>query len=114
MGRVEVPRCDIGGMDYYKIPRDVFEAAYRDARNRTAAAKMCIRDRFLTMICRTLAIPIVHAMDAAAEKGDFKGIEMWQILAILMVKSEVHFCSRCFNYACLLYTSRKRRQLRSG
>lgn len=39
MGRVEVPRCDIGGMDYYKIPRDVFEAAYRDARNRTAAAK---------------------------------------------------------------------------
>lgn len=39
MGRVEVPRCDIGGMDYYKIPRDVFLAAYRDARNRTAAAK---------------------------------------------------------------------------
>lgn len=39
MGRVEVPHCDIGGMDYYKIPRDVFEAAYRDARNRTAAAK---------------------------------------------------------------------------
>ena len=48
------------------------------------AVPLSVAGLFLTMICRTLAIPIVHAMDAAAEKGDFKGIEMWQILAILM------------------------------
>lgn len=39
MGRVEVPRCDIEGMEYYKIPRDIFESAFRTARNPTAAAK---------------------------------------------------------------------------
>ena len=48
------------------------------------AVPLSVAGLFLTMICRTLAIPLVHAMDAAAEKGDFKGIEMWQILAILM------------------------------
>ena len=36
------------------------------------------------MICRTLATGIVHAMDACAEKGDFKGIEVWQVVAICM------------------------------
>ena len=62
---------------------------------------MCIRDRavtaaiavavplsvaglFLTMICRTLATAIAHAMDGCAEKGDFAGIERWQYIAILM------------------------------
>lgn len=48
------------------------------------AVPLSVAGLFLTMICRTLAIPLVHAMDAAAEKGNFKGIEMWQILAILM------------------------------
>ena len=39
---------------------------------------------FLTMICRTLATAIAHAMDGCAEKGDFSGIERWQYAAILM------------------------------
>ena len=39
---------------------------------------------FLTMICRTIATAIAHAMDGCAEKGDFSGIERWQYAAILM------------------------------
>lgn len=48
------------------------------------AVPLSVAGLFLTMICRTLAIPIVHAMDAAAEKGNFKGIDMWQYIAIVM------------------------------
>ena len=36
------------------------------------------------MLARTLAVPIVHVMDSAAETADFKKIEVWQILAICM------------------------------
>lgn len=48
------------------------------------AIPLSVAGLFLTMICRTLSIPIVHFMDAAAEQGNFKGIEVWQIVAILM------------------------------
>lgn len=48
------------------------------------AVPLSVAGLFLTMICRTLAIPIVHAMDAAAENADFGGVERWHILAILM------------------------------
>jgi mannose PTS system EIIC component len=48
------------------------------------AVPLSVAGLFLTMICRTLAIPMVHFMDAAAEKGDFKKIEFWQIVAIAM------------------------------
>ena len=48
------------------------------------AIPLSVAGLFLTMVCRTLAIPIVHFMDAAAEKGNFRGIEIWQIIAILM------------------------------
>lgn len=48
------------------------------------AVPLSVAGLFLTMICRTLAIPMVHFMDGAAEKGDFKGIELWQILAICL------------------------------
>ena len=48
------------------------------------AVPLSVAGLFLTMICRTLAIPMVHFMDAAAEKGDYKAIERWQIAAILM------------------------------
>ncbi len=48
------------------------------------AVPLSVAGLFLTMICRTLAIPMVHFMDAAAEKGDFKKIELWQIIAIAM------------------------------
>lgn len=48
------------------------------------AIPLSVAGLFLTMVCRTLAIPIVHFMDAAAGKGNFRGIETWQIIAILM------------------------------
>lgn len=48
------------------------------------AIPLAVAGLFLTMICRTLAVGFVHAMDAAAEKGDFKTIEIWQIAAICM------------------------------
>lgn len=48
------------------------------------AIPLSVAGLFLTMVCRTLAIPIVHFMDATAEKGNFRGIETWQIIAILM------------------------------
>lgn len=39
---------------------------------------------FLTMIVRTLSVACVHRMDAAAEKGSFKGIEAWHFIAVCM------------------------------
>ncbi|MEE0966680.1 MAG: PTS mannose/fructose/sorbose transporter subunit IIC [Bacilli bacterium] len=46
------------------------------------AIPLSVAGLFLTMVCRTLAIPMVHFMDAAAEKGDIKTMELWHILAI--------------------------------
>ena len=48
------------------------------------AIPLSVAGLFLTMICRTIAIPIVHFMDAAAEKGDFGAIERWQIVGICL------------------------------
>ena len=48
------------------------------------AVPLSVAGLFLTMICRTLAIPMVHFMDGAAEKGDYKAIERGQVAAILM------------------------------
>lgn len=48
------------------------------------AIPLSVAGLFLTMICRTITIPIVHFMDNAAEKGNTGTIEMWQILAILL------------------------------
>ena len=48
------------------------------------AIPLSVAGLFLTMIARTIATGIVHAMDAAAEKGDFAAIERWHIVAILM------------------------------
>ena len=62
------------------------------------AVPLSVAGLFLTMICRTLAIPMVHFMDAAAEKGDMKGIELWQILAIAMqgVRIAIPAAALCF------------------
>ncbi len=46
------------------------------------AVPLSVAGLFLTMLCRTIAIPMVHFMDRAAEKGDFRGVETWHILAI--------------------------------
>ncbi len=48
------------------------------------AIPLSVAGLFLTMICRTLTIPIVHFMDGAAEQGNMRAIDMWQILAILL------------------------------
>ena len=48
------------------------------------AVPLSVAGLFLTMVCRTIAIPIVHIMDAAAERADFAAIDRWQIIAILM------------------------------
>jgi PTS system mannose-specific IIC component len=46
------------------------------------AVPLSVAGLFLTMLCRTIAIPIVHFMDAAAENANFRGVEIWQLLAI--------------------------------
>lgn len=48
------------------------------------AIPLSVAGLFLTMICRTIAIPMVHFMDAAAEKGNFRAMEGWHVLAILL------------------------------
>lgn len=48
------------------------------------AIPLAVAGLFLTMIVRTLAVPIVHMMDSAAEEGNFRKIEMLQVLAICM------------------------------
>ena len=46
------------------------------------AVPLSVAGLFLTMLCRTIAIPMVHFMDAAAEQGNFRGVETWHLLAI--------------------------------
>ncbi|MGO2638460.1 PTS mannose/fructose/sorbose transporter subunit IIC [Enterococcus viikkiensis] len=48
------------------------------------AVPLAVAGLFLTMIVRTLAVPIVHFMDAAAEKGEMRTVEMWHIIAVCM------------------------------
>ncbi|MGK0552730.1 PTS mannose/fructose/sorbose transporter subunit IIC [Enterococcus faecalis] len=48
------------------------------------AIPLAVAGLFLTMIVRTLAVPIVHMMDAAAEKGNIRTVEMLHILAVCM------------------------------
>lgn len=48
------------------------------------AVPLAVAGLLLTIIVRTLATVVVHFMDAAAEQGDFRKIEMWQIIAICM------------------------------
>lgn len=50
----------------------------------TLAIPLSVAGLFLTMLARTFAIPIVHGMDAAAEKADFRKIEILSWLAIIM------------------------------
>ena len=62
------------------------------------AIPLSVAGLFLTMICRTIAIPMVHFMDAAAEKGNIKSLEMWQILAILLqgIRIAIPAAALCF------------------
>lgn len=62
------------------------------------AVPLSVAGLFLTMLCRTIAIPIVHFMDSAAEDGNFRGVEIWQILAICLqgVRIAVPAALLCF------------------
>ncbi|MFC4697664.1 PTS mannose/fructose/sorbose transporter subunit IIC [Enterococcus aquimarinus] len=48
------------------------------------AIPLAVAGLFLTMLVRTLAVPIVHMMDKAASEGDFRKIEVLQVAAIAM------------------------------
>lgn len=48
------------------------------------AIPLAVAGLFLTMIVRTIAVPIVHMMDSAAEHGNFRKIEFLQIFAICL------------------------------
>ena len=48
------------------------------------AVPLAVAGLFLTMIVRTVAVPIVHMMDAAAEKGNIKQVEMLLIFAVCL------------------------------
>ena len=48
------------------------------------AVPLAVAGLFLTMIVRTLAVPIVHIMDSAAEEGNMRKLEAWHIVAIFM------------------------------
>ncbi|CAM4024547.1 PTS mannose/fructose/sorbose transporter subunit IIC [Listeria booriae] len=48
------------------------------------AIPLAVAGLFLTMIVRTLAVPIVHLMDRAAEKGNIRTVEWLHIGAICM------------------------------
>ena len=62
------------------------------------AIPLSVAGLFLTMIARTLSIPIVHGMDAAAEEGNFKKIEVLHMLAVLMqgLRIAVPAAALCF------------------
>lgn len=48
------------------------------------AIPLAVAGLFLTMIVRTLSVACVHRMDAAAEKANFRGVEIWQAIAVIM------------------------------
>ncbi|WP_369672478.1 PTS mannose/fructose/sorbose transporter subunit IIC [Enterococcus faecium] len=48
------------------------------------AVPLVVAGLFLTMIVRTIAVPIVHLMDAAAEEGNIRKVEMWHIIAVCL------------------------------
>ena len=48
------------------------------------AIPLAVAGLFLTMIVRTISVAIIHIMDKEAEKGSFRGIEVWQFIALLL------------------------------
>lgn len=48
------------------------------------AIPLAVAGLFLTMVVRTLSVPIVHRMDAAAEEGNMTAMDAWQIIALVM------------------------------
>ncbi|MDY0394651.1 PTS mannose/fructose/sorbose transporter subunit IIC [Virgibacillus halophilus] len=48
------------------------------------AVPLAVAGLLLTIIVRTLATGLVHLMDAAAKEGDFRKVELWHIVGIIM------------------------------
>lgn len=49
------------------------------------AVPLAVAGLFLTMIVRTIAVPIVHLMDLCfAEEGNIRKVEMWHIIAVCL------------------------------
>ncbi|MBZ9607059.1 PTS mannose/fructose/sorbose transporter subunit IIC [Clostridium estertheticum] len=48
------------------------------------AVPLAVAGLLLTIICRTIATLFVHFMDAAAEQGNIRKVEMWHIISICM------------------------------
>ena len=48
------------------------------------AIPLSVAGLFLTMLCRTITIPLAHFMDKGAEEGNVRKVEMWHILAIMI------------------------------
>ncbi|AVR00920.1 PTS mannose/fructose/sorbose transporter subunit IIC [Oceanobacillus iheyensis] len=48
------------------------------------AVPLAVAGLLLTIIVRTIATAFVHFMDAAAKEGNFRKVEMWHIIAIIM------------------------------
>ena len=48
------------------------------------AVPLAVAGLLLTILARTIATLIVHIMDRAAEEGNFRKIELWQYIAIIM------------------------------
>ncbi|MDF7670624.1 PTS mannose/fructose/sorbose transporter subunit IIC [Orbaceae bacterium ESL0721] len=53
------------------------------------AIPLAVAGLFLTMIVRTIAVPLVHLMDAAAEKGNIRRIELLQIFCLILQGSRI-------------------------
>ena len=50
----------------------------------SVAIPLAVAGLFLTMIVRTLSVGLVHTADAAARKGDIKGVERAHFVALLL------------------------------
>lgn len=59
------------------------------------AIPLAVAGLFLTMICRTLAVPMVHFMDAAAERGDLGKVQFWHLAAIVMQGLRIAIPAAC-------------------
>ena len=59
-----------------------FDAAGQNVAIGTAIA-LATAGLVLTMVVRTLSVVIVHQADREAEKGNFKGVELWHMVALV-------------------------------
>ena len=59
------------------------------------AIPLAVAGLFLTMIVRTLSVACVHRMDAEAEKVNFRGVELWHIVAICLQGLRIAIPAAC-------------------